>query len=162
MQALRKKAGKKKGDKKEGKPELLPLGLPSADLRQTAHVRRTLILETLAKVAHLRHAAVNRRLAALLDAANRRYVRAKRSAGPGRVDSNKDGKLSKQEILEKEGHQGLAELRDFCSGMGPEDDDDQGRTGMPEAGLDRYGDPNAAGAAGGDPFGDAQPQGWGS
>lgn len=49
-QALRKKAGKKKGDKKKKEKEpLLPLGLPSADLRQTAHVRRTLILETLAK-----------------------------------------------------------------------------------------------------------------
>ena len=33
-----------------------------------------------------------------LDAANKRYVRAKRSAGPGRVDSNKDGKLSPREF----------------------------------------------------------------
>ena len=48
-QALRKKAGKKKYGKKKEKEPVLPLGLPSADLRQTAHVRRTLILETLAK-----------------------------------------------------------------------------------------------------------------
>ena len=159
-QALRKKAGKKKGDKAGGSdPTLLPLGLPSADLRQTAHVRRTLILETLAKVAHLQHAAVNRRLAMLLDAANKRYVRAKRSAGPGRVDSNKDGKAD-AEATEKEGHRGLQELRDFCSGMnddGPEDGGDGlggdgAMGGGAGEGLDRWGDPNAEG----------DPQAWGA
>ncbi len=58
------------------------------------------------QVAHLRHAAVNRRLSVLLDAANKRYVRAKRSAGPGRVDSNKDGKADDPDKLEKEGLRG--------------------------------------------------------
>ena len=100
----------------------------------------------------------------LLDAANKRYVRAKRSAGPGRVDSNKDGKADDPDKLEKEGHRGLQELRDFCTGMGGPEDGGAGagggggmggRTGMPETGLDRWGDPGAAGGA-------ADGTGWGA
>ena len=62
------------GEESSGWAHVRPLGLPSADLRQTAHVRRTLILETLAKCIHLRHPGINSKLHPLLQTVNAQYA----------------------------------------------------------------------------------------